>query len=365
MKKIWIAIGVALLIVIIVGINIWKSTHGTSIVVETTELKKEIVEETVMTPGTLKIHDEQFVYREQEKGEIAEIFVKEGDKIKKGDQLLRYENKQLALEQEQIELQMDSLYLEIASIKKKHDKIDKELAKDKENEFLQEEHDEIKLQQQMQNIELKRANIQKESLEKDVEELIIYAEFDGTVLSVNEHPNSQGQMNEQSIIHIGSLDNMVVKGSVSQFDTLKIATGQNVWLTSEAVADEEWQGEVSFISDLPEDGSGASMDDNGSVLYPIQVKVTDKIDVKPGFSMVMDIVIREEEVDAIPLTAVKQEDKENFVYIVEDNKAKRVEVKIGIVSNDLMEIKEGIGPGDKVILDPSDEIVDGVEVTLQ
>lgn len=363
MKKIWIGIGLGLLVVIFVGVSIWKNTSVTNITVETTTLDKEMMEETVMTPGTLKINEEQYVYHDQSKGKIAEIFVEEGDTVKKGDELLRYENESLKLEQEQNDLQIEALNLEIASIKKKHDKIDKELDKDKKNELLQQEHDDIKLQQQTQNIELKRVKLQQESLERELKELIVKADFDGTVLSVDEHASTQDQLNEKSIIHIGSLDTMIVKGSVSQFDTLKIKTEQKVNLSSEAAPDEEWIGEVIFISDLPEESSGA--EDGGGVLYPIEVKVIDDIDIKPGFSMVMDIVIREEEVNAIPLNAVQQKDNEDFVYIVENGTAKRVDVKIGIVSNDMMEIKEGISKEDKVILNPTDEIFDGVEVSVE
>src|SRR5690625_3209348 len=103
MKKIWIGIGLGLLVVIFVGVSIWKNTSVTNITVETTTLDKEMMEENVMTPGTLKINEEQYVmtpgtlkineeqyvYHDQSKGKSAEIFVEEGDTVKKGDELLR------------------------------------------------------------------------------------------------------------------------------------------------------------------------------------------------------------------------------------------------------------------------------------
>src|SRR5690625_1697463 len=104
MRKIWIVIGVVVLIVGFIGINVWKNTNTTSVKVETASLKEEVMQETVMTPGTLKLEKEQYIYYEPEKGEIAEILVEEGDQVKKGDELLRYENKQLDLEKEQNDL---------------------------------------------------------------------------------------------------------------------------------------------------------------------------------------------------------------------------------------------------------------------
>src|SRR5699024_10482941 len=184
MKKKWIVIGVSALIVLFIGINIWKSLASSTIKAETATLQEETMKETVMTPGTLKLENEQFVYFQAEKGEVAEIFVEEGDKVTKGDQLLRYENKQLDYEKEQNELQIRSTALSLDNIRKKHRDIDKELEKDKDNEVLQQEHDQIKLEQQMTNIEFEQANLQKESIASQIDDLIVTAEVDGTVLAV-------------------------------------------------------------------------------------------------------------------------------------------------------------------------------------
>src|SRR5690625_2223197 len=212
MKKTWIIIGVIVLIIGFIGINIWKNTKTTYVKVETTTIEEVEMQDTVMTPGTLQLQKEQYIYYQPEKGEVAEILVKEGDQVKKGDELLRYENKQLELEKEQNELQLRSLYLEIDDIKKQHNKLDKELEKDKD--MLQEEHDQIWLQQQMRNIDLEQALLQKETIEEDLENLTVYADVDGTILSLDEQAVSQGQMNEQSIIRIGSLHNVIVEGTI-------------------------------------------------------------------------------------------------------------------------------------------------------
>src|SRR5690625_322114 len=365
MKKTWIVIGVIVLIVGFIGINIWKNTTTTSVKVETETLTEEVMQETVMTPGTLKLHKEQYIYYQPEKGEIAEILVEEGDNVKEGDELLRYENKQLALEQEQNELQLRSLYLELDDIKKQHNKINKELDKDKDNDMIQQEHDQISLQHKMRNIDLEQALLQKETIEEDLENLTVFAEVDGTILSIDEKASSQGQMSEQSIIRIGSLDDVVVEGTISQYETLNISVGQKVILTSDAVPDEEWEGEVSFIGDLPEDSGGMGLEDDSSVLYPVQVELKDKVNLKPGFKMLIEIVTREEKVDTLPANAVQQMDNENYVYIVENGKAKRMEVKIGTVDSEFMEIKEGITGDDQVIINPSEDITDGTEVKVK
>lgn len=365
MKKKWIAIIVSLLIIALIGLNVWKNNATTTLSVETATLSEEVMIETVMTPGTLKLHKEQYVYYQQEKGEIAEVFVKEGQKIKAGDELVRYENKQLEMEKKQNDLQIRSIHLQLDNLRKQHREIDKALEKDEENEMLEQEHDQIKLQEQMTNIELEQANLQKESIDSRLEQLIVTAEVDGTVLTVNELTSSEVLIGEQSIIRIGSLNDVIVEGTVSEYDTLNIAEGQQVILTSDVVPDDEWLGKVSFIGDLPEESISMGLETDTNVLYPIEISIEDEINLKPGFKMLIEIVTSEEKVQTLPVNAIQQEDDVNFVYVVKDGKAERVEVKIGSVDSEKMEIKEGVTEEDEVIISPSEDILDGTEVTVK
>lgn len=367
MKKKWIIIvGVIAVVVLFIGINMWQQVSKKNPSVETATIQTETMAETVMTPGTLTLEKEQYIYFQPEKGDVEEILVAEGDKVSKGDDLLRYENKQVALDMKQNDLQIRSTYLELDKLRKEHQKIDKEVDKDPDNEMLLEEHDQIKLQQQLANIELEQANLQKESIEAEQNGLTVTAEVGGTILAVNEKASSQGEMGEQSIIRIGSLNEVIVKGTISEYETLGIEEGQKVMLTSDAVPDEEWEGKVSFIGDLPEEDSTMGMGgEDTSVLYPIRVTIEDKIDLKPGFNMLIEIVTHEEKVDTVPIAAVQQEDDTNFVYIVEDGKAKRVDVKVGAVDTEKMEITDGLDKDDAVIITNVGDITPNMEVSVK
>jgi HlyD family secretion protein len=61
-KKIGIAIGVGFLIVGLLGINIWKKAASENVTANVTNIIEETVYEKVMTPGTLKLANEQTVY---------------------------------------------------------------------------------------------------------------------------------------------------------------------------------------------------------------------------------------------------------------------------------------------------------------
>lgn len=363
MKKKWIIIGVAVLVVGLLAFNIWKSQTGDVVSVKTTVLETEEMSETVMTPGKLMLKDEQYVYVEPDKGEIADIFVEAGDTVKKGEKLLAYNNDQIELEKKQNQLQINGIYLELDQMKKEHTDLDKELDKDSDNEVLQGEHDQVKMQQQQKNLELEQALLEKESIEKRETDGVVKANTAGTVLSVDEKAGSQGQMAEQAVIRIGSLDDVVVTGAISEYDTLGIQLEQGVKLTSDAVPEKEWQGEVSYISDLPEELE-VGQEETGAT-YPIEVKPEEDLDLKPGFKLLMEITTSNAKVDTLPLSAVQQEADDYYVFTVEDGKVKRTEVTIGTVNTEKMEVTKGLSKDDKVVVNPTDELKDGMEVKLK
>jgi len=173
------------------------------------------------------------------------------------------------------------------------------------------------------------------------------------------------QIAEQPIIHIGSLNEFIVEGTISEYDALHISVDQEVLLTSDAAPDEKWKGKVNFIGDLPVDNNLGIETNDTSVLYPIRISIEDEIKLKPGFKMLIEIVTKEAKVNTLPINAVQQEDDVNYVYIVEKGKAKRVEVKLGSVDSEKMEIVDGLDKKDKVILNPTDEIKNGTEVTVK
>lgn len=365
-KRTIIIISVATVIVLFIGINIWQQSSTKHPEVEVATLEEKDMQETVITPGTLTLANEQYIYYEADKGEMDEIFVEEGDTIGENEELLRYENKQLASEIEQNELQIRSANLELEKARKQHEEIDKEVEKDSDNDMVQEEHDQMKLQHQLAVIDVEQAQMQKESLEEEQKDLVVHSDVDGTVLSIDEKASSAGEMSEQAVIRIGSLDDVVVEGEISEYDTLNIKKDQKVTLTSDAVPDEEWSGKVSFIGDLPEeDGDMGIEGEDASVLYPIQVTLEEDIDLKPGFNMLIEVITDEEKVDSLPIEAVQQEDDVDYVFVAEEGKAKQVEVETGLVDAERIEIKEGITEDDKVITSNILDMSHGTEVTVK
>lgn len=366
-KKVWIATGIIGLIIVFISANIWKSSAANEETVEVTQLEEETISETIMVPGQLKLADEQSVYYSPEKGEVEEILVEEGEKVKKGTPLIRYKNTQLELEQEQTALQLRSAQLQVDDLKKQHREIDEQLEDDEDNEQLKAEHDQIKLQEQQAKLELEQLHLQKKSLDEQAEDLVVQAEFSGTVVEVNEENiHKTDQLEPKPVIRLGTIDQMIVEGVISEYDTLKIKEGQQATLSSDAVPDQSWEGEVRFIAELPKEDETLSAEaGTTSVQYPLEVIVEgESIGLKPGFQMVVEITTDEQEANTLPTSAVQQDGETNYVFVVHDGRAERREVEVGTITNDRIEITDGITAEEQVIAAPDDSIQDGMDVNI-
>lgn len=120
--------------------------------------------------------------------------------------------------------------------------------------------------------------------------------------------------------------------------------------------DEELEGEISNIDSMP--------DDTG--LYPITVYVENEDDkLIPG--MVVSLTIPEKRVkDAfiLPTEAIVEDSDGAFVYVVEDNKAKKQEITIKESQSDKTAIEGEIEEGDVIVINGSLTLTDGAELDV-
>ncbi|MEM5015520.1 efflux RND transporter periplasmic adaptor subunit [Metabacillus indicus] len=372
-KKVWISIGVAAIIVLLAGVNVYRAMNTEEVKVSTVNLSDREIVSNVMVPGTLKFQSEQYIYQEPEKGRIAEVLVKEGDAVKEGTPLLRYENEQAALEKEQNMLSIESSYLKISQLKNQLEDLDekeKELAKQtgkKEAEkTVEAERDQLKMELKMADIELRQLNLQKETVQKQLENLEVKSEMAGTVIAVEDQHAQSADGTLKAVIHIAKTDSYIVSGVLSEYDSLKVAKDQPVTLRSDVVTDAEWKGKVSKIGLLPEVAAGTMGTENTAVQYPVEVIIEgSEMKAKPGFKLIMEIETEKRNVQTVPVDAVKQDGEDYYVYTVEDGKTKKKTVEIGTASSDYMEIKEGLTDKDQVVAKPEDNLLSGTEVTVK
>lgn len=144
-------------------------------------------------------------------------------------------------------------------------------------------------------------------------------------------------------------DPLHVDLKLSENDVAKIALGQQVTLTIDALRDWAATGKVSYIAP-------ASMSSNGVVVYEVRVDVPDSdARVKVGMSSNLDIVVASKQgVLLVPNTALLPKGAGRAVQLVgADGKTSEVEVQTGLTDGVSTEIVGGLKAGDKVVTTPS------------
>lgn len=377
MKKLWIGIGIIAIIAVFIGINIYRTvqTSGTSREVQVVSLEEKEIASTVMVPGTLAFSQEQYVFYEADKGDIQQILVKEGDTVKKGDPLLRYTNEQLELEKEQNALTFESKQLQIDQIKQKREDLEqkekdlKEQVGEKEaKNQVDPEREQLDMDEKLANLEIKQTMIQKETIEKQLDALVVKSDADGTVISVDKEAASNKTDIQQPIIHLGNTKNLIIEGVLSEYDTLKVKKEQPVKLTSDVIQGKEWKGKVTAVGIVPNnqttEGGGMQGGGEQAVQYPLEVKFDEKLpNAKTGFKFIMEIETDKRKAATLPAEAIKKDGDQSYVFIVEDGKAKRVNVNAGESAGESIEIIDGLSADDQVILSPADDLQSGMEVS--
>ncbi|MFS0904563.1 efflux RND transporter periplasmic adaptor subunit [Priestia aryabhattai] len=376
MKKGIIITAVTVIIVAVIGINVYRaqSVSGKAVNVQVTNVKEKKLRNTVMVPGKLKLADEQYVYFDAEKGEVERFHVTEGSRVQQGTSLLTYESDALDLEQEQnklekksSQLQIDSVSKQLSNLNKKQKELEKEMSKQEARDQIDTERTQLNLDLETTKIDLERNKLEAKSIAKKERNLEVASDINGTVLEVDKEAVNNTSEVQKPLIHIGNTDEYLATGVLSEYDALKIKTGQAVKITSDVLSDKEWSGSVKQIDYLPQQQASAEAGNDAANQYPIEVKVDDQdiTMIKPGFKLLLEIETSSKKASSLPIKAVVNEDGEKYVYVVKNKKAVRKEVKVGETTNKFIEIKSGVSSKDKVITNPTKSLTDGAEVTVQ
>ncbi len=200
-----------------------------------------------------------------------------------------------------------------------------------------------------------------------VEQTLIRAPFDGVVLTKNANvgdiitPFSSAADSKGAVVNMADMSTLEVEADVSETSLSKITVAQPVEIQLDAFPDLRLLGKVSRIVPTV-DRSKAT------VLVKVEFIEKDKR-VLPDMSAKVSFLSRElkpeerKPVIAVqPVAVVKREGKD-VLFVIDNNAVKLVAVAVGSKIGDLV-LVSGVKPGDKVVLTPSEKMVDGTAVAI-
>ena len=304
--------------------------------VEAAPVAQETLVRSIVAVGSL-LANEDVVLRPEFEGKVVKIHFSEGQQVNRGDLLVTLDDSIYRAELNQADAR---LKLSEANIKRVSALRKKGLSNEQEEDQVTSE-----LRVNKASKELARTRLQK---------MAIHAPFDGTVglrsISEGDYLSSG-----QDVVTLINANPMKLEFRVPEVYLSEVEIGQTVDVRVDAFRGELFQGEVYAIA--PEvDIAGRS--------FTVRAQIPNHDGrLVPGLFAQIELVLeRKENALLIPEAALMPAGERQYVYRIEDGKAVRSEVSLGIREGDRVEVLSGLEPGARVITAGQMKIMDGSKV---
>jgi membrane fusion protein (multidrug efflux system) len=191
-----------------------------------------------------------------------------------------------------------------------------------------------------------------ESASKNIE---LRAPFSGIIGSVigNEGEFYNAMMGGRGIVTLIDLSSVRLELEVSDRDIPKVMRGMTVNISFDSYPDTLFSGIVNRVDQIADPRSGT---------YTVEVKISNpKMKLKSGmYADAMIIIESAESVVTVPLNAVLGD---SLVFVAKDRKALSRKIVVGVKSEDLVEIKEGLSEGELVVTSGTIGLFDGAPIS--
>jgi HlyD family secretion protein len=154
------------------------------------------------------------------------------------------------------------------------------------------------------------------------------------------------------ILTLPDLSTMQVKTTVHESMLDQVREGLSATVMIDAFSDREYSGTVRSVGVIPAQSSGYTNPD--VKVYDALVTIDEKVhQLKPGMTAVVEIhVDRLEDVLCVPVQAVVQVEHETWCFVDSSNGVVRRPVTLGRSNDKFVQISEGLGEGERVVLNP-------------
>jgi multidrug efflux pump subunit AcrA (membrane-fusion protein) len=175
------------------------------------------------------------------------------------------------------------------------------------------------------------------------------APFDGTVVQVLKTEGEYvevngGQGSGNALVRIDDLTRLLVEASAPEIEVAKLLIGQEAVIKASAVLGRAYKGKIRHISLAAKEQKDW---DKSRVEFPVVIEVLDSdAQLKPGMSVVVDIITHKAEKILTLRHEFIQKDGEKYFVVTEEGTKKPIEV--GLQNEEVFEIKSGAAEGEKI-----------------
>ena len=311
-------------------------TEKAPIPVEIAEVRREAVASYISATANLVPENEVQVLAEWE-GRLARLLVEEGRWVEKGETLAE-------LAQGEAPMALEKAKVRLANAELAFDRATK-LAD--EGLVAPQERDKAVMELGVAKQELAEA-------EWRIEKSRIRAPFAGQVTRRTAQPGQDVRLGDPLFI-VSQLEPLVARIYLAERDVLALTTDRPVRLVLKADESVEFGGRIDQISPVVDPATGTVKVTVEAVRPPRQVR--------PGAFVRVDVV-KEERRDALmlPKEAVVRELQKTYVFVADDDVARKREVALGLEEGALIQALTGVAAGERVIVAGQGSLQDGAAI---
>jgi multidrug efflux pump subunit AcrA (membrane-fusion protein) len=190
------------------------------------------------------------------------------------------------------------------------------------------------------------AKLEVERIQAQIQAGRLYAPFDGVISEIRLRPGESVDAYRAMMTIIDDAEKEVLIDSVTSTDSGKIGIGQEVTLVFSRVPGREFKGSVVK---LPSTATSTGATINPDRSYHIAYEAPD-IDLEVGDLAQVVVTLKQvENALWLPPQAVRTFEGRRFVVVQDGNRQRRQDVRVGIISQERVEILEGLNEGDVVV----------------
>ena len=365
----YIGIAVGILVLGIAGFFLYQSlfTPAIEVTLTTVSWTSPSQSNAVLTASGYVVAQRKAAVASKGTGRLVYLGVVEGDRVKKNQIIARLEDSDVhaLLDQAKANLRINEADLKDAqqSLKRQKDLLEKGLA-------TQADYDAAEARQLrvVANIEMAKAMVN--GAEVSLENTLIRAPFDGTVLAKNADigemvvPMAASVGSKSAVVTIADMTSLQVEADVSESNIENVKPDQPCEITLDAYPEVRYQGYVAKIVPTADRAKATVMvkvafksydnrvlpEMGAKVLYLTKASDAAESTEKPRLT--------------IPATAITERGGKKIAFRVIDNKASSVTISVGRNVGTLIEITDGLTSGEKVIDKVNASINDGVKIKV-
>lgn len=311
---------------------------------------------------------------------IDQVYVKQGDDVKEGQQLFSYDTEQLQLtldkqrlEAEQLQSSIESYTEQITQLEKDRDRAWS--SSDKLKYTLQIQTNQIDLKESELKLKTKQSEVQKS--EHLLANAVVTSPVDGRITSLGDDQTDENG-NPKPYITIQQTGTLRVKGTLNEMQRGAVQEGNRIRIESRVDSSAVWTGTVTLVDyENPNQSSGnrymsSSSDDmSNSTKYPFYVELDSSDGMLLGEHVYLSVEQEEssETLEGLTLgSAFVCFDEEDNSYVWADNGQGRLEkrtVELGDYDGmmDVYQILSGLSETDYVAYPDEATCIEGAPTT--